>query len=111
MLDRFGIEYDVLVAYHDTQAQKPSPEPFNLAVQQLGVRPDECLCVGDDPGDYLEAALEASLARQVPNGCLRPGGPKHYRLTFSTAFRVVYLNLWPFKSMAKARRRRAMRRT
>lgn len=51
VLERFNIEYDVLVAYHDTQAQKPSPEPFNLAVQQLGVSPGECLCVGDDPGD------------------------------------------------------------
>jgi HAD superfamily hydrolase (TIGR01549 family) len=60
VLERFGIEYDVLVAYHDTQAQKPSPEPFNLAVQLLGVRPDECLCVGDDPGDS-QAAYHARV--------------------------------------------------
>jgi HAD superfamily hydrolase (TIGR01549 family) len=60
VLERFGIEYDVLVAYQDTQAHKPSPEPFNLAVQQLGVRPDECLCVGDDPGD-TQAAYHARI--------------------------------------------------
>src|SRR5262249_30316669 len=31
--------------------------------------------VGDDPADYLEEVLAASLARQVPNGCLSPSGP------------------------------------
>lgn len=60
VLERFGIECDVLVAWQDTQAHKPSPEPFNLAVQQLGVRPEECLCVGDDPGD-TQAAYHAGI--------------------------------------------------
>jgi hypothetical protein len=62
--------------------------------------------VGDDPAAYLEANLAESLARQVPNGCLSPSGPKHYRLTVSTALRATYQNLWPFKGIAKARRRR-----
>lgn len=60
VLEQFGVEYDVLVAYQDTQAYKPSPEPFNLAVRQLGVRADECLCVGDDPGD-TQAAYHARI--------------------------------------------------
>lgn len=62
--------------------------------------------VGDDPGDYLERSLAASLARQVPNGCLRPSGATHYRLTISTALRVTWQNLWPFKWLVQARRRR-----
>ncbi|WZO97336.1 HAD-IA family hydrolase [Isosphaeraceae bacterium EP7] len=60
VLERFAIEHDVLVAYQDTEAHKPSPEPFNYAIQQLGVAPGECLCVGDDPGDS-QAAYHARI--------------------------------------------------
>ena len=61
--------------------------------------------VGDDPEAYLEKALEDELARQVPVGCLRRSG-ENYRPTLSTAFRVALQSLWPFKSIALARRRR-----
>lgn len=62
--------------------------------------------VGDDPTAYLEQNLAEGLARQVPNGCLSPSGPKHYRLTLLATLRVTYQNLWPFNWIVKARRRR-----
>ena len=60
VLDRLGIRPDVLVAYHDTEAHKPDPEPLQLAMQQLGVAPSDCIYVGDDPID-AEAAYHAGV--------------------------------------------------
>jgi hypothetical protein len=61
--------------------------------------------VGDDPAAYLEGNLAEALARQVPVGCLRPASGGKYRLSVGSAFRITYQNLWPFKAIAKARRR------
>ena len=60
VLERFGIEHDTLVSYNDVLAQKPSPEPFNLALSRLGVGPNECLSIGDDPDD-AQAAYHARI--------------------------------------------------
>ena len=62
VLDRLGIRPDVLVAYHDTEAHKPDPEPLQLAMQQLGVAPSDCIYVGDDPID-AEAAFATRCRR------------------------------------------------
>lgn len=39
--------FDVVVTFDDTHARKPSPEPFRMALERLGVTPDEALMVGD----------------------------------------------------------------
>lgn len=39
--------FDVVVTYEDTFQKKPSPAPFNLALQRLGLKADECLMIGD----------------------------------------------------------------
>jgi putative hydrolase of the HAD superfamily len=39
--------FDVVVTLHDTGEAKPSPLPFRKAVEELGVKPGECLFVGD----------------------------------------------------------------
>lgn len=39
--------FDVVITYEDTYQRKPSPAPFNLALQKLGLKADECLMIGD----------------------------------------------------------------
>ena len=41
--------FDVVVTYNDTGKLKPSPEPFNKAIQLLGVLPENIIMVGDWP--------------------------------------------------------------
>ncbi|MGD8717846.1 MAG: HAD-IA family hydrolase [Candidatus Zixiibacteriota bacterium] len=48
--------FDVVVTYEDTGVRKPAPEPFLLILEELGVRPEEALMVGDWPGRDVEGA-------------------------------------------------------
>jgi pyrophosphatase PpaX len=54
---RLGIEpwFDVVVTCDDTTAHKPDPEPIELALTRLGVRPSDAAYVGDSPFDVAAA--------------------------------------------------------
>ncbi len=39
--------FDVVVTFEDTNERKPHPAPFMLALEKLGVKPEESLMVGD----------------------------------------------------------------
>lgn len=43
--------FEFLVGSDDCPAHKPDPEPVELGCDKLGLRPDECLYVGDSPFD------------------------------------------------------------
>jgi pyrophosphatase PpaX len=47
-LDKF---MEIVVAFEDTKAHKPDPEPVVKALGALGAAPDEALYVGDSPYD------------------------------------------------------------
>jgi len=51
----------VIVAGDDLPAKKPNPEPFALALSYLGVGPESCLYVGDDPLVDVPGARAAGL--------------------------------------------------
>jgi len=61
VLKKFGVEYDVLVAYHDTTQHKPDPEPLKHALEQLGVDADDAVHIGDHVID-VEASHHADVA-------------------------------------------------
>ncbi|MEM2981829.1 MAG: HAD-IA family hydrolase [Candidatus Bathyarchaeia archaeon] len=50
-----------LVAGEDTEETKPSPEPFLVAAEGLGVKPGECVYVGDKPFADVEGARKAGM--------------------------------------------------
>lgn len=39
--------FDVVITYDETRERKPSPVPFNMALEQLGLKAEECLMIGD----------------------------------------------------------------
>ena len=41
--------FDVVLTFDDTNARKPSPIPFEMALSQLNIAPEEALMVGDWP--------------------------------------------------------------
>jgi len=57
LLDRF----DTLVCAGDYVHGKPNPEPFLLAAERLGVKPEDCL-VFEDAQPGIEAAKTAGMA-------------------------------------------------
>ncbi|HIY75229.1 MAG TPA: HAD-IA family hydrolase [Candidatus Sphingobacterium stercorigallinarum] len=53
-------KYETLVCAGDTLEGKPSPQPFLLAAEQLGVAPEHCLVFEDgDPG--VQGAIAAGM--------------------------------------------------
>ncbi|MBS7623408.1 HAD-IA family hydrolase [Candidatus Bathyarchaeota archaeon] len=50
-----------LVSGEETEQTKPSPEPFLAAAEKLGVRPEECVFVGDKPFADIEGAKKAGM--------------------------------------------------
>lgn len=61
-LKRYGLEgkFDELVTSDDTDAHKPSPEPFFVAMEKLGSKPSECVMLGDTWMD-VEGAWNAGV--------------------------------------------------
>ncbi|NTW13877.1 MAG: HAD family hydrolase [Candidatus Moranbacteria bacterium] len=52
--------FKVTVTFEDTENHKPSPDPLLLAVNRLGVRPEESVYVGDTESD-VRAARAAGM--------------------------------------------------
>jgi FMN hydrolase / 5-amino-6-(5-phospho-D-ribitylamino)uracil phosphatase len=60
---RLGLEElftEVVIAF-ECGVEKPDPGIYRLAMERLGVRPDACLHVGDDPDEDVEAARRAGM--------------------------------------------------
>jgi putative hydrolase of the HAD superfamily len=53
--------FDVVVTYEDTGERKPSPAPFRLVLERLGVEPAEALMVGDWPERDVVGAMQLGM--------------------------------------------------
>ena len=49
----------------DVKNGKPDPEMYNLAISRLGLRPDECLIIEDNPNGILAAQRSGAHVMQV----------------------------------------------
>jgi len=49
LLDNLGLKgfFDVVITADDTKKHKPDPEPYLLALNKLGLLPDECIAIED----------------------------------------------------------------
>jgi len=53
--------FDVVLTYNDTGEYKPSPEPFKKVLEELGIRPEESMMVGDWPERDIAGAAELGM--------------------------------------------------
>ena len=53
--------FDTVIAFEDTGERKPSPVPFRLALERLGIEPGEALMVGDWPERDIAGAGELGI--------------------------------------------------
>lgn len=53
--------FDTVVAFEDTGERKPSPVPFRVVLDRLGVAPGEALMVGDWPERDIVGAAELGI--------------------------------------------------
>lgn len=61
--------FKVAVGYEDTENHKPDPEPLLLATKRLGIRPEECVYIGDVENDVKAAraaGMKSIIYSQVP---------------------------------------------
>jgi HAD superfamily hydrolase (TIGR01549 family) len=63
---KIGPLFDLVVGLGDTEEAKPSPLPYITVCEKLGVNPEDCLVVGDEPSDIFGA----SQANMVSVGVL-----------------------------------------
>jgi HAD superfamily hydrolase (TIGR01509 family) len=66
VMKHFGLRFNYMVSYHDTNNHKPHPEPIKLAIRHLNIEQKNCYALGDHPND-LEAARAAGT---ISVGCL-----------------------------------------
>ncbi len=62
-IERFGLaeQMDVLVVSGEVGVAKPDPRIFEIALEQLGVRPADALFVGDSPEHDIRGATAAGV--------------------------------------------------
>jgi putative hydrolase of the HAD superfamily len=57
-IDQLGIrnEFDLIIVSEEAGIKKPDPRIFEMATKQLGLRPNECIYIGDHPVNDIEGA-------------------------------------------------------
>jgi putative hydrolase of the HAD superfamily len=53
--------FDVVVTHSDTGEFKPSPKPFTLALEKLGLNAEDCIMVGDWPERDMTGARNVGM--------------------------------------------------
>jgi putative hydrolase of the HAD superfamily len=53
--------FDTVVAFEDTGERKPSPKPFQRAIEFLGIQPSEAIMVGDWPERDVVGASQVGI--------------------------------------------------
>lgn len=62
-LDTSGLRkyLDIVVVSGDLDIHKPDPEIFTYTADKLGVKPEECIYVGDNPVNDIQGAVGAGM--------------------------------------------------
>ncbi len=53
--------FDIVLAHEDTGEYKPSPVPFTIVLEKLGIEPDEALMIGDWPERDIAGAKRLGI--------------------------------------------------
>jgi len=83
----------IVVAGEDTQSVKPSRRPFTLVAERLGLRPKNCVYIGDNPNTDIEGAKGVGMMmilvkRRGPKG----GHPDYLARSLGDVARLLMRN-------------------
>ncbi len=62
VIRHFQIRVQHLVCYHDTRLHKPHPAPIALAIERLGISPDDVWSIGDEAKDMAASKAAGAVA-------------------------------------------------
>ncbi len=57
LLNYHNISYDHIIAYQKQGRNKPYPDQLVTCAKELGVKPEHCMYIGDDPNDIVAAKM------------------------------------------------------
>lgn len=70
--------FDTVVCGDEVTHNKPHPEPYLRAAEQLGVAPADCVAVEDSPTGVASAAAAGCAVLAVPGPVPVPPGPRRH---------------------------------
>lgn len=56
---------DLIISNEDVKYAKPNPEMYNRAIEQLGLKPEECIVVEDNPNGIAAGKASGAYVMQV----------------------------------------------
>ena len=71
-----ALPFDAVVTGDAVSRGKPHPEPYLLAAERLGVRPEDCLAVEDSATGATSAEAAGCVVLAVPHIVRVPDGPR-----------------------------------
>ncbi|QMV40043.1 HAD family hydrolase [Cohnella cholangitidis] len=62
-IDRLGIrnDFDLVIVSEEAGVKKPDPTIFQMALEKLQLKPDECIYIGDHPTNDIEGAAKIGM--------------------------------------------------
>lgn len=62
-IDQLGIrnDFDLIIVSQEAGVKKPNPRIFEMALEQLELKPEECMCIGDHPVNDIESAAMVGM--------------------------------------------------
>lgn len=69
VVNHWGWNFDAMVCYHHTTRRKPFPDPIFLALERLGVEPEQAVSIGDDAKDVTASNRAGVFSIAVLWGC------------------------------------------
>ncbi|MEK4110190.1 putative hydrolase of the HAD superfamily [Paenibacillus sp. DS2363] len=63
-IDQLGIreDYDHIIVSEEAGVKKPDPRIFQLALDHFGLRPEQCIYIGDHPVNDIEGAASVGMS-------------------------------------------------
>ncbi len=63
-------DFDLVTCYEDDVYCKPNPKYFESVCERLGVKPEECLMIGNDEGEDMHAASSIGMDCYLITDCM-----------------------------------------
>jgi len=62
-IDRLGLrhDFDLIIVSEEAGCKKPDPEIFEMALEKLGLRAEQCVYIGDHPVNDIEGASRIGM--------------------------------------------------